>query len=125
WGILSEIKYLPRVTYKNLILHEAQWQLNAEDFNLPIEKGTSCLKHFSEIKSKFDMPDKIFYSDGDWQLLVDFNDELSLHALKRYIKPNKKIIFKEFLASQNNSVITDQEGKCYTNQIIFPLYTNS
>jgi thiopeptide-type bacteriocin biosynthesis protein len=121
WGFLDNERFLPRVTYKNVILSTAYWnvptlklkeiqKLNAE------QRSTK----FTEIKKEFDLPERVFLSEGDNELLLDFNNPLCIDILLDSAKKSSQLKLTECLFTENNLLVKDEYGNGYTNEIIIP-----
>ena len=113
WGHLASLKHLPRVTYKNLVIHKASWKIAEQDLiDSPLEI----------LRSRYRIPQRVVYKEGDNELYIDFKQDkgraLFLHYLKRY----KTIQIEEFLFTEDNCVVSDSNGAPYTNELIIPLH---
>lgn len=120
WGILEkEFSFLPRVTYKNVILSPRTWIIHEEKIQ---ELGLYILKDniekILEWAKDLELPFSFVLSDGDNELFVNLEDEISVHAFNSVIKKRKKIKLQEFLYDVNDSLIHDSKGESCTNEII-------
>ncbi|MBB6503026.1 lantibiotic dehydratase [Pedobacter cryoconitis] len=122
WGPLANLKFLPRVTYKDLILRKSRWKVSESDI-LDFE-NLEFNSHFQEFKNKWKIPDKVVISEHDNQLLIDFNNIESIELFISYIKKHKTIIIEEFLFEESNCIVKDVFGASYTNEIIIPVSLN-
>ena len=61
-------------------------------------------------------------SDGDNELLVDWENALSIKALFSIIKKREMITLTEFLYDPEKSVVRDKEGNPYPNECIAIFY---
>jgi lantibiotic biosynthesis protein len=118
WGALSgQFMFLPRVTYKNVILFEATWQLDKKH----TEQLTNALKQKDPAFIKqVRLPQLITLSDGDNELLVDIENEASVAAFLKTIKNRTSIVLKEFI-SGGTAAISNTEGVPFVNQFIASL----
>ena len=125
WGVLSqEFDFLPRAVYKNTILFLATWKVKTDDFKVFIGKQTD-----QEIKQKIQawrkerkIPQLVLLTEGDNELLVDFENVLSIKMLFSAIKKRPEFELKEFLFDMENSVIRDDEGNPFTNEFIITFH---
>jgi class I lanthipeptide synthase len=121
WGHLSNLKHLPRVVYKNIILKKARWKLEDRDMkDLPssiAERGA----YFEDFRKKWEIPQRVIYKEGDNDLLIDFNEEAGTTLFLHYLKNNKIILIEEFLFCEENCFVRDVNGSPYTNEIIIPV----
>ncbi len=122
WGSMAKhFKFLPRVEYKNVILHEARWQFkkaDLEEFVTAIEKDQPVV--IGSFLSRWRLPRYFVLADNDNELLADTESSLSLQVFADTIKNRPSIILKEFLFDQS-SAVTNQKGEFFVNQFIAPL----
>ncbi len=126
WGYISGgYKFLPRAEYKNVILERAKWQLIKSDFQILLdEKNPNYIKNIIDWRTQLNMPLHVVLVEGDNELLVNFEDELSIKMLVNSIKKREKIVLEEFLFDTKNLVIKDTNGNGYTNEFIAILLKN-
>jgi aminopeptidase N len=125
WGQwANEFDFLPRAEYKNTILALATWKVKTEDFKKFIEKQND-----TEIKEKIrqwrkvrNIPQLVLLTEGDNELLVDFENVLSIKMLFSAIKKREKFELKEFLFDMENSVIQDDMENPFTNEFILSFH---
>ncbi len=119
WGAMARhFRFLPRVKTGDVILSEATWQLKKEDFSDLIT--TSNKEAVQSFTKKWRMPALIVLADGDNELLVDWNSELSVRAFISSIRNREQIVLKEFLLPDVNGV-NSADGKPYCNQFVAAL----
>lgn len=121
WGSLeSEFKFLPRLTYENIILSRATWQLHWTDLStLPqLSRETNPVPKILEWKNNLNLPDRVLVVRGDNELFVDFNNYLCVKSFLHEIKKGASLRVAEFLFDDQNQVITDTQGKAYANEIV-------
>lgn len=121
WGNLAALRQLPRVVYKNLVIYKATWKVEEKEMK-ELPKETGGLQQFiGKWREERDIPQRVVYKEGDNELLIDFAEargiDLFLHYLKRY----KNITLEEFLFTEENCFVTDDEGNPFTNEIIIPM----
>jgi lantibiotic biosynthesis protein len=128
WGVLESSAFLPRVTYKNIILKRAQWVLKKKDHEV-VEKNKllNLVDYFSAITTKQSIPQYVAMVEGDNELLLDFKSEACLQILADSIMKKEKIVLVEFLGLPEHCVVKNKEGQSFTNEVIIPLsvQTNS
>ena len=128
WGSLAnEFDFLPRAVYKNKILSLATWKVKTADFKLFIEKKTD-----TEIKEKIqqwrkerNIPQFALLSEGDNELLIDFENVLSIKMLFSAVKKRTGFELKEFLFDMENALIKDEQGNSFTNEFIITFHKKS
>ncbi len=103
WGFMADkFKFLPRITYKNVVLEPAIWNLTKEDFPLFIN----------------DFPRFMLLADGDNELLIDWQNPLSVESFKDATKNRDSFQLKEFLHEKADEVIKNKQKKGFINQFI-------
>ena len=125
WGALAhEFSFLPRIEFEDLILHDATW-------NVSISKVQKMLKvvkddeQLAEETAQFREAEKIpvlaFLTDGDNELLVNFNNLSSVRMLLNTVKKRSYFKLTEFLFDKEG-VVKDEQGAYYANQVVVSFY---
>ena len=112
--------FLPRVMYKNIILHAAQWLLTKEDYqNLIDAKDDKHLQASANlIKEKFQLPEEILIVEGDNELWVDLRNIHCLRLLQNELRKKNSITIQEYFSPGNDSPIKSDDG-VHANEFIF------
>lgn len=121
WGsILEREEFLPRVTYKNIILSPARWKIEEKEivhlFNLDNSTFNVGILDF---KLKRKLPDKCLICLLDNKMFIDFEVPILCKLFVSEIKKYKRLNIEEFLYDLDDMVIKDRGGQGYTNQIVF------
>lgn len=120
WGNLASIfNRFPRVCYKNIILSSAIWILNKKDFEDLLKEGKQSIEQW---RKSWNLPQKFMLCDGDNELLIDLNSELSCEVFLNSIKHLSQIILEEFLFDSDTIPVVDKNGHMYGNQFIATLF---
>lgn len=124
WGYLShELDFLPRVTYKNVILSLATWKLDvAEIRGLGDLNNGPLLEDIRKWRKSKSLPTKMILSDYDNELLIDWENIQSIKSLASIIKNKSTITLKEFIYDKGRLVVKDRNMKSYTNECIVCFY---
>ncbi len=121
WGPLSRSKYLPRVTYKNIILKKARWIIEMKDLldlpTLPDE----YFNYFEVFRGKWKIPQKVLFVQSDNKLLIDFNEQCGIQLFLGYLKRFKTVTVEEFLFSKEKCFVKDMYGAPFTNEVVIPI----
>lgn len=121
WNDLTnDYPFLPRISYKNVILSFARWLIKTEDFKSLILENT-LVKMATWRKEKL-MPRYLFLPDGDNEFFVDMENMLSIKNLIDTVKLRKQFYLYEFPFDTSNTLIRDSLGNKYTNELIFGFY---
>lgn len=120
WGSLSDnYQFLPRVEYKNVILARAKWQLLKSDFQILLDDtNPDYLEKIAQWRKHWNIPKQVVLAEGDNELLINFDDVLSLNMLVASVKKKDRIVLEEFLFHADYLLIKDQAGRGYTNEFI-------
>lgn len=115
----NEFNFLPRISYKGVILSLASWRLAKKDYQTLLDCKPEDLKASAEKwKIEHKMPDHIVLADGDNELFVDLNSQWSLKVFRQTIKKRPSIQLKEFGYHTEAPVVKDKNGESFTNQMV-------
>lgn len=121
WGTYSETKsFLPRVTYKNLILSPSTWNLKRNNINVLLElikTDENLVLKCKEWRDNLNIPDKILIIDGDNELFIDLSNEFFIKMFVDMLKNKKAIKIQEFLFGVDNNLVK-RGDETFTNQMI-------
>lgn len=124
WGFLKEKSdFLPRITYKNIILSKAVWNVDVERIKTIIEEkdNTKRFNFWLKWKQENNIPKYVALADGDNELTIDTENSLCIDVLFSLIKKRTFFKLEEFLFTKENSPVSGLEGS-YANQFIFSFY---
>lgn len=127
WGALqNQYKFLPRVIYKNCIVHAASWNFEKIDIEALLTSENEILNtNIEAFKKKWKLPDLIVLADNDNELLVNLNDKLMTEIWIDIVKNRQTFTIKEFLGGTKNVPVIDENNKIYCNQFIATLLRNT
>lgn len=118
WGSLQgEFTFLPRVVYKEIILCTAQWIFNTNEISKVLFSTDSSMAIKSWRKENF-LPNLLLLSEGDNELLINLENDLSLEMLQDILKSREVIVFKEFIQEVSHGIVKDNLGEVYANEFI-------
>jgi len=119
--ILQNEEYLPRVTYKNVILSLSRWFVKKEHVKelLNFNSEEELLAATNEWRNSKEIPQYVELVDGDNKLFVDLNNVLQVQMLFSVIKQRDTFTLQEFIHLPDKAIVHDEQGNCYTNQAIF------
>lgn len=111
--------FLPRVTYKNLILHPATWNFNQHVFQDLLNADSETFSpRLEDFRKTWQLPRLFTLVDGDNELLVDIENSLTIKSWLSTIKNYDTIQLREFLFDPTMNTVTDQQSRPYVNQLI-------
>lgn len=120
WGPLqSEFDFLPRVNYKDVVFARATWNVTKQDMDAILANEESkAVEVVREYQKKRNIPDLIYITQGDNEVLINFNNELSCRVFYYMLKGENFLQLKEFLFEEN--CITGN----YCNEVILTAHRN-
>ncbi len=118
--------FTPRIEYKNVILSPATWNFKRDDYKDLIGlTNTSSNKILDDWRVKWQIPKFLLLTEGDNELIVNFEDEESTLIFLDLIKSKSRIQLTEFLFNPSRAVLKDKSGGSYTNECIAFLLKNN
>lgn len=121
WSFLAGEKFLPRITYKNIILSPAYWNVKSSDLKaIQKAKQEQANLMFANLIKEYNLSQKVFLSEGDNELLLDLTNQLCIDILLDVAKKYTTVKLTECLFNENNLLVKDENSNGYTNEIIIP-----
>ncbi|MEC3880605.1 lantibiotic dehydratase [Parapedobacter sp. 10938] len=122
WGTMKSLPFLPRISYKHLILCRAQWNIPqsflAEFPNIDYEE-VAC-----RLQKDFDLPQHTLLADADNELPLDLANPVAQKVLVDRLKKGNLKLY-ESLFHEFQSPVVDQDNLRYANEAIIPFKTGS
>jgi hypothetical protein len=94
--LASEYEFLPRVIYKNIILSLAKWSIKTKDFtkilkfdnknDFKFSLSEEAIDNLKKWRKDIQLPRYVILPDGDNELFVDIENNLSVQTLFSVIK---------------------------------------
>jgi thiopeptide-type bacteriocin biosynthesis protein len=109
-------RFLPRLSYRNIILHRACWLLLKNDINAII-KAENSISKLREFFLKWNVPRFVCFAEGDNELFIDTSNNSYLEILVEEIKTHN---FVKLLEWYYNADTNDGKDKAIV-QFILPL----
>jgi len=125
WGTLYQLRHLPRVIYKNLILHKAKWRIELTDIETLPSNQAHHPEYFKSFCQQYSLPFRVVYSEADHELLIDFRESSGIDLFLYYLRLRKQLILEEFLFAEETCVVHDSNGHGYANELILPFQRKS
>lgn len=123
WGVLEKQAFLPRVSYRNVILSRATWTLITDDYPTLKAKETDIQQFGKELRRLPRLPRYVQWVENDNELLIDQENPSTLRLLQEAFCKKEIIILKEYLSLPSCCLLQDQAGH-YTNEVIIPFVGN-
>ncbi len=125
WGSLAgEMPFLPRVRYRNLILHQASWQIKKKEIEPMLKNQNDAEALHRECtlwRKRLRLPDAVCLADGDNELYIRFDNLLSLRNLLTQVKERPSFKLVEFPFTAENTVVHSDEGG-FANEVVVCLH---
>lgn len=122
WGVLNNLKYLPRVTYKSLILKKARWVIDEIEVTALSAEPNNFDRAFEQLREKRKLPKMVVVVQSDNHLLMDLENDQSIRIFLSYVKKYKSIVLEEFLFTAENCIVRDVNNQPFTNEVIIPVH---
>ncbi len=120
WGNLQyDFDFLPRLSYKDVVLSKATWNISKEEIDALISHNESkAIEVVRKFREKRNIPDVVYLTEGDNEVLFNFNNDLSCMVFFFMLKGEKFIQVTEFLFNEDS--ITHK----YCNEIVVSGHRN-
>jgi len=119
WGWLAEInKFLPGIRYGGIVLSLPVWRIIPDDELL--KQGRSRLEQYDQILEwvrKNELPKKLFWTEGDHELLIDWSNINIVMAAWDAMKTRGRLTFKAY-PYEGGTPVKSSEG-LHANQVLF------
>ena len=124
WGELGlKFSFLPRVEYQDVILSPKLWNIKKKDIEGML-KNTSDDKAFKVAACNFielkNIPKYALLIEGDNELLINFENKLSIKMMVNIVKSKTMFQLKEFLHDSENVVTSTSNN--FSNQVLLTFY---
>src|SRR5690606_15794529 len=124
---VNEYEFIPRIEYNDLILSEASWNIKKQDI-APLlkvsEEDNLLLLTIKDFRRNLKIPKLVTLVDGDNELLINFDNLLSIRIFLDTVKNRNSFKLSEFLFGENDIVKSDN-GEHYIHQIILSFYNQN
>ena len=126
WGHLKQyFSFLPRVSYKNIILSPATWFLKKEDYSELIQKKENSHETIIKWRNKFNIPVEVFLVDRDNTIYVNFSNILGVQVFLAELRKNKTELFELSEVLIKETPFKNEKNGSYMNEIILPMFNKS
>lgn len=116
-SFLGNHSYLPRISYKNIILSTARWFLTPADLKLT-EKSTlqEIEKAIRELFISLKIPQEVYLTHVDNRLLVNWENRDHFSLIVQHYIQKREILLFEYLAKGN--LVCSEKGKHVTEFVV-------
>jgi lantibiotic biosynthesis protein len=120
WGALEAAAFLPRVKSGRLVLQRARWKLSEEEIKT-LCTGSDAARFAATQRLRTDrrMPRHLLLADGDNELLVDFDNVLSVEAWLDVLEGRGEASLFELFPNPDQLCARGPEGK-FVHELVVP-----
>lgn len=113
-------KFIPRITFQNIIFQRASWSFTRADFEVLLNASKAeKLAALNAFRKKWQLPKQFVISHSDNELYIDVTSKVSRAILLNTLKKSSSIVFTEFLMAEYKSAVVDEDGNQYNNEVLF------
>ena len=120
WGNFNSfIDFSPRVFYKNIILQEAYWVIKSSELlELKGYNGEQLVQHFSKVRERFGIPNRVLLADLDNRLALDLGLSICVDILMNHARNAESLFLYEDLCEEAGSIVSDKNNSIYNSEIV-------
>ncbi|MBO0949196.1 lantibiotic dehydratase [Fibrella forsythiae] len=115
WGSMVRLRRLPRVQYKNIILHEAAWYFKQSD----LVAAESDDDNVRRLREQDQLPRLIAIQQGDQELFLDLDAAVCRHLFVTTLRRLGTVHVVEWLRTPANCPLNGPGGKM-THEVVIP-----
>ncbi|HVG07463.1 MAG TPA: lantibiotic dehydratase [Thermoanaerobaculia bacterium] len=120
WGPLESAAFLPRVKSGRLVLERARWRLVEEEIKtLTRDSGATRFAAVQRWRAERRLPRRVLLGDGDNELLVDFDNLLSVEAWLDVIEGRRDALLFELFPRPEELCAHGPEGR-FIHELVVP-----
>lgn len=121
WGALDRLPYLPRLVHGRFVLSRAQWRVNHDELASvqKLEDGEG-FRAVQTWRTQRRLPRIVVVVELDHELLVDFDNVLSVGSFLELLKSRGHLVVAEMLPGPDQLAVHGPEGR-FVSEIIVPL----
>lgn len=120
----DQYQFLPRVEYRNMVFHQARWNLTQDDIKdlqtASKKNEVSFKEELTNFIERWRLPTCFLQSEGDNELLINSGSLSSVKMLLKNVEKKPSFILTEFL-HQENGKVKSSNGH-YSNEMILTFY---
>ena len=114
WGPLADAPFLPRVRSGRLILSRARWRITAEEAaRLGSLQGAELFRAVQAWRAQRGIPRHARLADYDNELLVDFDNVLSVESFAQLVRDRDQALLVEALPGPDDLCVSGPEGRFF------------
>lgn len=120
WGPLENAAFLPRVKHGRLVLDRARWRMSEEEIQA-LSRGSGA-ERFAAVqrwRAERRLPRRVLLADGDNELLVDFDNVLSVEAWLDVLEERRDALLLELFPRPEELCARGPEGR-FVHELVVP-----
>jgi lantibiotic biosynthesis protein len=119
WGPLANAPFLPRVTSGRLVLGRARWRISAaEAGRLTGLRGAELFRAVQDWRSGRGIPRHARLADADNELLLDFDNVLSVESFAQLIAGHDQSVLVEAFPGPDELCVRGPDGRFFHELLI-------
>lgn len=115
WGALTELPFLPRLRYRNVIVSRARWTIRASELPRPLPEWT-----IEQIRALFGLPKYVLLIENDNELWLDLDFGPAQLMLRQELEKQVSVRLDEWLA-ETYTPFFSSANQVYTGEIVLPI----
>ncbi len=120
WGPFQSAAFQPRVASGRLVLSRARWLVNAEEIKkLAVTDPGKRFRAVRQWRKRRQLPRLVVLVDADNELLIDFDNILSIDTFIAVVKNRPQLILAEFFPGPDELCARGPEGR-FLHQLLIP-----
>jgi class I lanthipeptide synthase len=120
WGALESASFLPRVRSGRLILRRARWKLSGQEIQaLFTGAAPARFAAAQRLRTERRMPRYVLLADSDNELLVDFDNVLSVEAWLDILENRNEAVLFELFPGPDQLCAHGPEGR-FVHELVVP-----
>lgn len=124
WGPLSsEMEFLPRVIYKNLIFSPAKWSIKKPRIEkiLEMKDDNEIYDAIQALRKELKIPAEVLLADADNKLYINLENLMCIKTLFSVVRKRPGFELEEFIFNPSNAIVKSPDG-IFTNEFVFSFY---
>lgn len=122
WGHLASESFLPRITYKHLVLSKAQWHISQQEINAVTERLAAPVEALKELQHRLKFPRLFTIANDDKEMLIDIRSAFSCTLFLEAVTENGITII-EYLGNPASTLFKNK-GDSFHHEMIIPVLDN-
>ncbi|WP_322923692.1 lantibiotic dehydratase [Paenibacillus campi] len=119
--VYKAFKYVPEIRYEGIVLSGAQWQINLYDlYDHDKPDGADFAERFQSFRLRYRLPTSFYIANSDHRLVVDTEDERSLHMLFTELRKAGSQNIQLVALEDGEPAVYDTEGRGYVAEVVVP-----